>query len=276
MSTITTSVLKQKKKNKEPITMITAYDYPTAKAVDEAGIDVILVGDSLGMVVLGYESTISVTVGDMVHHTKAVTRGNKRALVVTDLPFLSYHGSFDATLKACATIMQEGHAHAVKLEGGEEMAETIRRLTTAGVPVMGHIGLTPQSVHQLGGYKVQGKDLEAAQKLMDEAKVIEQSGAFALVLECIPAPLAQKISEQLSIPTIGIGAGVHCDGQVLVFHDLVSFGSNIQPKFVKTYSNIHEQIVHSVKHYIEDVQTGAFPTAEHSFSMKDDVLNKLY
>lgn len=276
MAKITTAKLKQQKQTKEPITMVTAYDYPTAKLVDAAGVDVILVGDSLGMVVLGYDSTIPVTVADMVHHSKAVTRGTAQALVVTDLPFLSYHGSFDKTIEACATLMQEGGAEAVKLEGGAELAETVQRLTKAGVPVMGHLGLTPQSVNQLGGYKVQGKDIESAQKLITDALALEKAGIFALVLECIPAPLAKKISEQLAIPTIGIGAGVDCDGQVLVFHDVLNFASKIKPKFVKNFANVGDLIEKSISEYIKEVKNREFPTPDHSFSMKDEVVEQLY
>jgi 3-methyl-2-oxobutanoate hydroxymethyltransferase len=276
MSKITTSRLKALKKEKQPITMVTAYDYPTAKLVDQAGVEVILVGDSLGMVVLGYDSTIPVTVADMLHHTKAVTRATTKAMVVTDLPFLSYHGSFDRTLEACATLMQDGKAEAVKLEGGSEMVETIKRLTSAGIPVMGHIGLTPQSVHQLGGYKVQGKDLASAKKLLEDAQALQEAGIFALVMECIPATLAKKISEQLDIPTIGIGAGADCDGQVLVFHDLVGFGNEIKPKFVKQYTNIGEQITRAVHSYTEEIKAKTFPAQEHSFTMKNEVLDRLY
>jgi 3-methyl-2-oxobutanoate hydroxymethyltransferase len=276
MSKVSTSTLRGMKQKKEPISMITAYDYPTAKIMDEAGMDVILVGDSLGMVVLGYDSTIPVTVDDMLHHTKAVTRGTSQAMVVTDLPFLSYHGAFDRTLEACAKLMQDGGAHAIKLEGGSEMVETIHRLTIAGVPVMGHIGLTPQSVNQLGGYKVQGKDMESAQKLISDALALQEAGIFALVLECIPAKLAKKITNQLSIPTIGIGAGVDCDGQVLVFHDLAGYGSKISPKFAKKYTNVAEQITHSAETYIAEVKNKQFPAEEHSFTIKEDVLAQLY
>jgi 3-methyl-2-oxobutanoate hydroxymethyltransferase len=275
MKQISTSILKSYKKEGKPIVVITAYDYPTAKLVDEAGVDVILVGDSLGMVVLGYDSTIPVTLADMVHHTKAVKRGVKRAFIVTDLPFLTYQGSFDQTLQACRELLQGG-AQAVKMEGGAELAETISRLTKAGVPVMGHLGLTPQSVYQLGGYKVQGKDLESAQKLMADAKALEEAGVFSLVLECVPAPLAKQITENLEIPTIGIGAGAGCDGQVLVFHDMVGFGSDIKPKFVKSYAQIGEKIIQAVSHYAEDVRQRRFPDDEHSYSMDQDVLERIY
>jgi len=276
MSKVTTSKLKSMKQNKEAITMVTAYDYPTAKVVDQAGIDIILVGDSLGMVVLGYDSTLPVTVDDMLHHTKAVTRGSTRAMVVTDLPFLAYHGSFDRTLEACARLIQQGNAHAVKLEGGQEMKETVFKLTQAGVPVMGHIGLTPQSVNQLGGYKVQGKDLETARRLVEDAKALEEAGAFAIVMECIPTELAKKISEEVSIPTIGIGAGPYCDGQVLVFHDLLGFASELKPKFVKHYAQIGIQMTEALEQYKHDVKQRAFPQEEHSFTIKEEVLQQLY
>lgn len=276
MNKVTTSVFKEMKQRNEPITMVTAYDYPSAKLADEAGIDAILVGDSLGMVVLGYSSTIPVTIQDMVHHTKAVVRGTKRAFVVTDLPFLTYHGSFDRTLDAAAAIMQDGGADAVKLEGGAEHAETIKQLTNAGVPVMGHLGLTPQSVNQLGGYKVQGKDMASAQRLIHDAQVLEEAGVFSIVLECIPAPLAKLVSEQLSIPTIGIGAGVDCDGQVLVYHDLLNYASDLTPKFVKQYGQVAAEIKQALSKYIDEVKQKQFPGPEHSFSMKDEVIKQLY
>ncbi len=276
MSPVTTATLRKMKEDREPIAMITAYDYPTAKVVDAAGIEIILVGDSLGMVVLGYDSTVPVTVNDILHHTKAVTRGTDKALVVADLPFLSYHGPLEETLKSSARLMQEGGARAVKLEGGREVCPTIEKLVAAGVPVMGHIGLTPQSVHQLGGYKVQGKDVESAQRLIADAQAVEEAGVFALVLECIPAALAQKITESVNVPTIGIGAGPHCDGQVLVFHDLVGFGSDLNPKFVKQYAQADQQLIQAVKHYVQEVKTRAFPAEEHSFSMNEQVLGQLY
>lgn len=276
MDKVTTATFKKMKKNGEPISIVTAYDYPTAKLVDEAGIDAILVGDSLGMVVLGYDSTVSVTVAEMLHHTKAVTRGARRAFVIADLPFLSYHGSFDRTLEACAQLIQEGGAQAVKLEGGKEHTETIQRLTQAGVPVMGHIGLTPQAVHQLGGYKVQGKDVESAQKLIEDAVALERAGVFALVLECIPTALAKLISERLAIPTIGIGAGVECDGQVLVFHDLVQYKSGLNPKFVKQYTQVGNVITDAIGEYIQEVKMRQFPAPAHSFSMSEETIDQLY
>ncbi|EGL82245.1 3-methyl-2-oxobutanoate hydroxymethyltransferase [Caldalkalibacillus thermarum TA2.A1] len=276
MNKTTAATLKRLKTEGRPITMVTAYDYPTAKLVDEAGVDVILVGDSLGMVVLGYDSTIPVTLEDMLHHTKAVARGAKQALVVSDLPFLTYHGSFDRTLDACRRLLQEGGAQAVKLEGGQEIAGCIERLTAAGVPVMGHLGLTPQSVYQLGGYKVQGKDEEAAKKIIADAKALEAAGVFAIVLECVPAALAKYISEQIQVPTIGIGAGADCDGQVLVFHDLVGFGSDIQPKFVKQYAQIGRAVVDAVRQYVEEVRQRRFPTDDHSYQADEAVVARLY
>ncbi|WP_031517117.1 3-methyl-2-oxobutanoate hydroxymethyltransferase [Desulfofalx alkaliphila] len=271
----TFDLLKMKKENK-PITMLTAYDYPTAQMVDSAGIDMILVGDSLGNVVLGYDTTVPVTIDDMVHHTKAVTRGAKRALVVADLPFLTYHLSREETLRSAGRLMQEGGAKAVKLEGGQELAETVEALVTAGIPVVGHMGLTPQSVHQMGGYRVQGKTAAAAHKLLEDAKALEKAGIFALVLECIPAELAKRITEALDIPTIGIGAGPHCSGQVLVIHDLLGINSQFKPKFVKRYANLHEDIVKALESYRDEVEKGLFPGPEHTFSMPDEELKKIY
>lgn len=273
---VTTSTLRKMKNAGEPITMLTAYDYPSAKMCEDAGIDMILVGDSLGMVVLGYETTLPVTVADMLHHTKAVTRAVSRAMVVTDLPYLSYHGTFDRTLEACAKLIQEGGAHAVKLEGGHEMVPTIELLTRAGVPVVGHIGLAPQQVNQMGGYKVQGKDAETATRLIDEAKALEAAGAFAIVLECIPAKLSKHISNQIAIPTIGIGAGIDCDGQVLVYHDLLRYGSRLNPKFVKEYLDLDKQIPSAIEDFIHEVKTKAFPTEKHSFTIDEETLAHVY
>ncbi len=275
MRKVGTSHLRTLKKEGKPIVVITAYDYPTAKLVDEAGVDVILVGDSLGMVVLGYDSTIPVTLEDMVHHTRAVSRGAKRAMIVTDLPFLTYQGSFDRTLEACRSLMQNG-AQAVKLEGGAELAETISRLTKAGVPVMGHLGLTPQSVYQLGGYKVQGRDSASAHKLISDALALEEAGVFALVLECVPNLLAKEVTKRLSIPTIGIGAGAECDGQVLVFHDMVGYGSDLKPKFVKTYAQLGQLVIEAVKSYADDVRQRRFPAEEHCYTIDQAVLEQLY
>ncbi|MGE5703823.1 MAG: 3-methyl-2-oxobutanoate hydroxymethyltransferase [Clostridia bacterium] len=273
---MTTAELKKRKAHKQAITVLTAYDFPTAKLVEEAGVDVILVGDSLGMVVLGYDSTVPVTMADMLHHAKAVTRAAKRALVVVDMPFLSYHGSLDETLKNAGRLMQEGAAKAVKLEGGSELASVIRTLTQAGIPVMGHIGLTPQSVHQLGGYKVQGKQLDEAKKLLEDAEALAKAGAFAIVLECVPEEVARLITERIEIPTIGIGAGAACDGQVLVLHDIVQFASTIRPKFVKSYANIGSMISEAVKQYVEDVKTGQFPAREHVFHTDEETVERLY
>ncbi|MFC7783569.1 MULTISPECIES: 3-methyl-2-oxobutanoate hydroxymethyltransferase [unclassified Rossellomorea] len=271
----TTDFLKMKNK-REKISMLTAYDFPSAKIAEEAGIDVILVGDSLGMVVLGYDSTVPVTVEDMIHHTKAVKRGAKNTFIVTDMPFMSYHLSRDETLKTAAQILQQGGSHAVKVEGGDHVIDRIHSLTSAGIPVMAHLGLTPQSVGVLGGYKVQGKTADTAKKLIDDAIKCEQAGAFSLVLECVPKQIAKEISEALTIPTIGIGAGSETDGQVLVFHDLVTYGVNRVPKFVKQYSNASEVIHNSIKTYIEEVKGGSFPTEDHSFTMRDEELDALY
>lgn len=247
-----------------------------ATLVDASGIDAILVGDSLGNVVLGYESTVPVTMDDIVHHLRAVTRGTKRAMVVGDMPFLSYHISREESVRNAGRLMQEGLAQAVKLEGGSEVAETVRAITNAGIPVMGHLGLTPQSVHQLGGFKVQGKGEEAARKLLSDAKSLEEAGVFAIVLECIPQQLAKLITESLSIPTIGIGAGVHCDGQVLVIQDLLGMYSDFKPKFVKQYANLKEQIIEACQTYSEEVKGKSFPGPEHVFNMAEEELKKLY
>lgn len=276
MSRITIHTLKALKQERRPIVMVTAYDYPSAKLVDEAGVDVILVGDSLGMVVLGYDSTIPVTLDDIVHHTRAVARGAKRALIVADMPFLTYHGTREETLKNAGRLIQEGHAHAVKMEGGEEILPAVRACVQAGIPVMGHLGLTPQAVHQLGGYKVQGKDVASARKIVEDAKRLEEAGVFSIVLECVPEALAQLVTETVSVPTIGIGAGASCDGQVLVFHDLVGFASDLKPKFVKQYADIGQTIRAAVERYADEVRRRAFPGPEHTFAMADGVLERLY
>ncbi len=271
----TTDFLKMKNERNK-ISMLTAYDFPSAKIAEEAGIDVILVGDSLGMVVLGYDSTVPVTVDDMIHHTKAVRRGAKDTFIVTDMPFMSYHLSREDTLKTAAEILQQGGAHAVKVEGGAHVIDRIQSLTSAGIPVMAHLGLTPQSVGVLGGYKVQGKTAETAKKLIDDARKCEQAGAFALVLECVPKQIAKEISGALTIPTIGIGAGRDTDGQVLVFHDLVTYGVDRVPKFVKQYCNVSEAIHNSIKNYIEEVKGESFPSDDQSFTMRDEELDSLY
>ncbi len=264
------------KEQGEPITMLTAYDYPSAKLAEEAEVDMILVGDSLGMVVLGYDSTVPVTVEDMIHHTKAVRRGAKETFIVTDMPFMSYHVSLQETMMNARRIVQESGAHALKVEGAGEVISTIQYLTNAGIPVVAHLGLTPQSVGVLGGYKVQGKDAESAKKLIEDAKKCEEAGAIALVLECVPMQLAELISEQLIIPTIGIGAGQKVDGQVLVYHDLISYGVNRVPKFVKQYTSVQEEIVRGISQYVTEVKTRQFPEEKHSFTMKEEDRLALY
>ncbi|MCQ6332957.1 MULTISPECIES: 3-methyl-2-oxobutanoate hydroxymethyltransferase [Bacillus cereus group] len=270
-----TDFLKMKEQG-EPITMLTAYDYPSAKLAEEAEVDMILVGDSLGMVVLGYDSTVPVTVEDMIHHTKAVRRGAKETFIVTDMPFMSYHVSLQETMVNARRIVQESGAHALKVEGAGEVISTIQYLTNAGIPVVAHLGLTPQSVGVLGGYKVQGKDAESAKKLIEDAKKCEEAGAIALVLECVPMQLAELISEQLTIPAIGIGAGQKVDGQVLVYHDLISYGVNRVPKFVKQYTSVQEEIVRGISQYVTEVKTRQFPEEKHSFTMKEEECLALY
>lgn len=264
------------KKEKEPIVMMTAYDYPSAKLVEEANADMILVGDSLGMVVLGYDSTIPVTVGDMIHHTKAVKRGAKNTFVVTDMPFMSYHLSVEEALKNAMAIMQQSGADAVKVEGAEDVLHVIRALTNAGVPVVAHLGLTPQAVGVLGGYKVQGKDEQSAKKLIEDAKKVEEAGAIALVLECVPHQLAKEITNQLVIPTIGIGAGKDTDGQVLVYHDVLGYGVDWTPKFVKKYTDLNEPITNALNQYVMEVKKRQFPQEEHTFTMSEEALSALY
>lgn len=273
---VTTATVKQMKAEGKPITMLTSYDYSMAKIVDDAGIDMILVGDSLGNVVLGYDSTLPVTMEDMIHHAKAVCRGASRALVVTDMPFLSYQVSKKDAVRNAGRIMKETGSQAVKLEGGREIAEAVRAIVNAGIPVCGHLGLTPQSIHQLGGFKVQGKEIEAAKKMIDDALAIEEAGAFCLVLECVPTPLAKLITEKLQIPTIGIGAGPYCDGQVLVVNDLLGLYPRFTPKFVKKYVNLHEHVAAALQQYREEVSERTFPGPEHSFAMSDEELKKLY
>ena len=273
---ITTSTIRQMKVEGRPSTMITAYDYAMARNVDEAGIDMILVGDSVGNVMLGYSSTIPVTMDAMIHHTQAVVRGTKYALVVGDMPFMSYQASEAEGLMNAGRFLKEGGCAAIKLEGGSEVCPLVKKMGTAGIPVMGHIGLTPQSVNQFGGFKVQGKDVAAAQKLLDDAKALEAAGAFSIVLECVPAALAAKVSEVISIPTIGIGAGNGCDGQVLVCNDLLGVRNGFTPKFVKKYRDLHQEIVGAVSEYISDVRDRSFPAPEHTFKIDDEVLEKLY
>lgn len=269
--------LKKMKQAGDPITMITAYDYPSAKLAEEAGIDMILVGDSLGNVVLGYDTTIPVTTEDIVHHTRAVARGTEHTFIVADLPFMTYHGSIDETLRTVRKIMQEGHAHAVKMEGGAEIAETVRAIVQAGVPVLGHIGLTPQSVNQIGGYRVQGKDERDARRLLEDAKALERAGVFGIVLELVTEEVAAAISSEISVPTIGIGAGRGVDGQVLVFHDLLKYTPEYREKrFVKTYADIGTLIRTGISEYVHEVKTKAFPGEEHGFAAEDGVIENLY
>lgn len=258
--------LKKMKQTKDKITVITAYDYPSAKIAEAAGVDMILVGDSLGMVVLGYESTIQVTVQDMIHHANAVRRGAKNTFIVVDMPFMSYHISIEQSLENAREIFQETNAQAIKIEGAsDEELNLTRRLTNAGIPVIGHIGLTPQTVNVLGGYKVQGKDETSAMKLLQEAKQLAANGAIGLVMEGIPKELGKKITESVDIPTIGIGAGVDCDGQVLVFHDILKYGTDRLPKFVKSYADFNDQGETAVKSYISDVKQSLFPLDKHSY-----------
>ncbi|MUK87550.1 3-methyl-2-oxobutanoate hydroxymethyltransferase [Ornithinibacillus sp. L9] len=261
--------LKKMKQNEEKITMVTAYDYPSAKQAEQAEVDMILVGDSLGMVVLGYESTVEVKVEDMVHHGKAVKRGAPNTFTVVDMPFMSYHISVEDALRNAAKIFQETNAQSLKIEGAsEEILLFIRRLTDAGIPVVAHLGLTPQSVNVLGGFKVQGKDKAAAQKLLADAKKVQEHGAVALVLECVPKELAEMVTESVNIPTIGIGAGLNCDGQVLVYHDIMKYGVDRLPKFVKSYADFNVQGTQALKAYVSDVKQERFPTDEHSFFSK--------
>lgn len=272
----TSVTFKESKKNGEKLTMLTAYDYTTAKLLDESGIDSILVGDSLGMVVLGYDDTLSVTMEDMIHHSAAVARGAKNALVITDMPFMSYQTSvYDAVVNA-GRLVKEGKAQAVKLEGGIEFCEHIKEIVKASIPVCAHIGLTPQSINAFGGFKVQGKGKEEAQRLLDEARAVEEAGAFAVVLECVPAKLAKKISESISIPTIGIGAGAGCDGQVLVYQDMLAMYSDFKPKFVKQYAQVGSVMRDAFRQYIDEVKSGAFPSEEHTFKIDDDIIESLY
>ena len=264
------------KAKSEKLSMLTAYDYSTAKLEDESGINGILVGDSLGNVVLGYEDTVSVTMEDMIHHGAAVARGAKNALVVVDMPFMSYEVTVEEAVRNAGRLMKEGRAGAVKLEGGVRVAEQIRAIVKAGIPVMGHIGLTPQSINVFGGFKVQGKSEEAARALLADAKAVEEAGAFAVVIEAVPAVLAQMITDAVSIPTIGIGAGAGCDGQILVYQDMLGMFSDFTPKFVKRYANVGEVMRDAFANYAAEVASGAFPTEEHTYKIKDDVLEKLY
>ena len=259
--------LQNKKESGEPISMLTAYDFPSAQLVDAAGIDMILVGDSLGMVVLGYTNTVPVTMDEMLHHCRAVARGASRAFLVGDMPFLSYQADISEAVRNAGRFLKEGNMDSVKLEGGREMAPTIAAIVNAGIPVQGHIGLTPQSQSKLGGYRVQGKTAEAAAKLLDDALALQDAGAFSIVLEAIPATVANRISERLTIPTIGIGAGRGCDGQVLVFHDLLGIYDTRLPRFVKQYANLRQTIIDALRSYNQDVKTREFPEDEHTYPM---------
>ena len=265
MEKVTTQTIRGMKEKGEKITMLTAYDYSTAALLDQAGVEILLVGDSLGMVVLGYETTLPVTMEEMLHHTRAVSRGTKRAMVVGDMPFMSYQVSVEDGLVNAGRFLKEADAHAVKLEGGREVLETVKRIVDAGIPVMGHLGLTPQSIHQLGGYGVQGKEEETAQKMIDDALALEEAGIYSLVLECVPSPLAREITQQLKVPTIGIGAGIDCDGQVLVTQDLLGIFERFLPRFVKRYAELSKPMKDAIGEYIKEVKEGIFPGSEHSF-----------
>jgi len=273
---ITVTHIKEMKLKKEKIVMLTAYDYSTARIVDESGVPIILVGDSLGMVILGYDSTIPVTIDDMLHHTKAVSRGTKRSLVVGDLPFMTYHTNIAEAMHNAARFLQEGGAQAVKLEGGEVVAETVKRIVDCGIPVMGHIGLTPQFINQLGGYKTQGKTPEAARQLLNDALALEQAGAFAIVLELVPAQLSRLITEKIKIPTIGIGAGPECDGQVQVISDILGLFTDFVPKHAKQYARLSENIRAAITSYSEEVKAGSFPTTSHSPSIDESLLKDIF
>jgi 3-methyl-2-oxobutanoate hydroxymethyltransferase len=267
--------IKEMKQKGEKIAMLTTYDYSTARVVDEVGIPLILVGDSLGNVMLGYESTIPVTMEEMLHHTKAVVRGSKKALVIGDMPFMTYNISIADALRNAARFIQEAGAQAVKLEGGVTVAATVRRIVDCGIPVVGHIGLTPQSINQLGGYRIQGKTAAAARKLLEDALALEAAGAFAIVLETVPAPLAALISQKLTIPTIGIGAGAGCDGQVQVINDILGSFSDFVPKHAKQYANLKDVMSNAVSAYFNEVKSGSFPTDAQSFTMDEKILDEL-
>lgn len=267
--------IREMKEKSKIIPMLTAYDYATAKMIDEAGVPLVLVGDSLGMVVLGYESTIPVTIEEMLHHTKAVVRGTKRALVVGDMPFMTYHASVGEALHNAGRFIQEAGAQAVKLEGGEAMAEVVHRVVQCGIPVMGHIGLTPQSVHQLSGFKVQGKTPEAAVRLVKDARALEDAGVFSIVLEAIPTELARVITQKVNVPTIGIGAGPYCDGQVQVISDILGLFTDFVPKHAKQYTRLADLIRKAVAEYVDEVEKGSFPTEKQSHSIDGSILASL-
>ena len=272
---LTIKDLQDMKARGEKIPMMTAYDYTSGKLLEQAGIPLMLVGDSLGMVVLGYDSTVPVTMDDMLHHIKTVVRGTEKAHIVGDLPFMSYHAEVSEAIRNAGRILKEGGAQSVKLEGGKEMAETVNRIVKSGIPVMGHVGLTPQSVNQLGGYRVQGKTISDAIRLMEDTRALEEAGAYAVVLECVPAALAQMITDRLSIPTIGIGAGAGCDGQVQVLHDFLGLFTDFLPKHARRYVNLAETIQDAASQYISDVHLGKFPTDKESYKMSQSVLDEL-
>lgn len=276
MKKFTTADFKRCKVAGEKITMVTAYDYTYAQIVEEAGIEVILVGDSLGMTVLGYEDTLAVTMEDMIHHTRAVRRGARFPFLVVDMPFMSYHISVEQAVENAGRLIKETGANAVKLEGGEIVADKIEAIVKAQIPVMGHIGLTPQSVNAFGGFKVQGKDIEVARQLAEDAKALEKAGCFSVVIEGVPEKLATMITESLGIPTIGIGAGAGCDGQVLVLQDMLGLFSDMSPKFVKHYAELRKTTTDALRNYAQEVKASAFPGKEHTFSISDEVLQKLY
>ena len=272
MKKVTVRTFNEAKVSGEKLTMITCYDYSTAKLVDKSGIDSILIGDSLGMTMLGYEDTLSVTLEDMIHHSAAVARGAKHPLIICDMPFMSYSTGIRDSVINAGRLIAEGHAHAVKLEGGVEVKDVIKAIVDAKIPVCAHIGLTPQSVNAFGGFRVQGKDEATVAKLFADAKAVEEAGAFAVVMECVPAALAKKLTEMLSIPTIGIGAGVDCDGQVLVYQDMLGMFDDFVPKFVRQFAHVGEVMVQGFKDYNDAVKDGSFPTKEHEFSMDERLL----
>lgn len=276
MKKFTATDFKRCKESGEKITMLTAYDYTFAQIVEEAGIEVILVGDSLGMTVLGYEDTLAVTMEDMIHHTRAVRRGAKNPFLVADMPFMSYHISVEQAIENAGRLIKETGANAVKLEGGEVVADRIRAIVRAQIPVMGHIGLTPQSVNAFGGFKVRGKEMEVARQLMKDAKALEEAGCFSIVIEGVPARLAEKITSSVGIPTIGIGAGAGCDGQVLVLQDMLGLFSDMSPKFVKHYAELRKTTTDALKQYAKEVKTSVFPAEEHVFTISDEVLERIY
>jgi 3-methyl-2-oxobutanoate hydroxymethyltransferase len=275
-SKVTTFKLREMMARGEKITVLTCYDYSMAKMLDQAGIEILLVGDSLGNVLLGYDSTIPVTMEDMLIHTKAVSRGAQNAMVVADMPFMSYQVSIEESVRNAGRFLQEAGANAIKLEGGREISQTVKAINDAGIPVMGHLGLTPQSINKLGGYRVQGRDEATARLILNNALALQDAGVFSIVLECVPAPLAKMVSERIDVPTIGIGAGAGCDGQVVVIHDLLGLYSTVSPKFAKKYANLHSTILEAVGRYKSEVKEGLFPGPEHSYDMEEAEIGKLY